>query len=535
MSLLPFLLLTSLGAIAVIAARGRQRMATGVGIAVLALAVLAAAIIRPGQSIAIGTTGIATTDYLRVFLLLATMAALLLAIVGEATERRRGAPVVALGILATSALALSLPDARIAVLAATAGGAFGALVALIPDAGRTGATVGTRVLRATAVAGTMAIAATAWIGRDLSDLAAQPIVFGLAYLAFALAVAIRFGAIPAHTWAARLTDAVPETTLPLVTAIAPAALAIVALAWADASVAPLALDMTSVRFVVLVVAIASIFLASIAALIQDDIEHVVGYAIVGDAGVVLLAVASLDPASWAPARTWILAFIVARSAFAAWAAATRATFGTGRLLDLRGWAVRAPILAGVLAIVVVASIGLPGLAAAEARGELISLVLDGPIAYLVMLGTLSPLLYYGRLFVIGVARPASGPRVAWRPIASGLDLTDLRASLGRAWADNRLVIATAGAGVLAILALTVSAGAFGGPEAAAGLPPSVGVSVESFAPGASQGPVEPGASDPPSVQPSTAPAASSEPSTEPVASSEPAASSQPTVEPVPTS
>jgi NADH-quinone oxidoreductase subunit N len=542
MSLLPFLLLTSIGVVAVIAARDRERLATGIGIAVLALSVIAAAIIKPGQSIAIGASGIATTEYLRVFLMLAAMAALLMAVVGEATERRRDAPVVALGILATCALALSLPDARIAVLAATAGGAFGALVALVPDAGRTGATVGTRVLRATAVAGTMAIAATAWIGRDLSELAAQPIVFGLAYLAFALAVAIRFGAIPAHTWAARLTDAVPETTLPLVTAIAPAALAIVALAWADASVAPLALDLTSVRFVVLAVAIASIILASIAALIQDDIEHIVGYAIVGDAGVVLLAVAALDPAAWAPARTWILAFIVARSAFAAWAAATRATFGTGRLLDLRGWAVRAPILAVILAIVVVASIGLPGLAAAEARGQLITLVLDGPVAYVVMLGTLSPLLYYGRLFAIGVERPVTGPRVAWRPVVSGLDLTDVRASLGRTWADNRLVIATGGAGLLAILALVVSAGAFGGPGAAAGLPPTVGASVESFAPGESGLPAEPGASDTPTVQPSTAPASSIEaspssppspsiqasPSAEPSPSTAPSPSAQPT-------
>ena len=89
----------------------------------------------------------------------------------------------------------------------------------------------------------MAIAATAWIGRDLSELAAQPVVFGLAYLAFALAVAIRFGAIPFHTWAARLTDTVPESTLPLVTAWAPAAFAIVALAWADASIAPLLVDL----------------------------------------------------------------------------------------------------------------------------------------------------------------------------------------------------------------------------------------------------------------------------------------------------
>src|SRR5918995_369231 len=121
--------------------------------------------------------------------------------------------------------------ALVALLAATAGGGFGALVTLAPVGGRGAATVGTRVLRATVVSGTMAVAATAWIGRDLTDLAAQPVVFGLAYLAFALAVALRFGAIPAHQWAARLTDSVPETTLPLVTALGPAALAIVALAW----------------------------------------------------------------------------------------------------------------------------------------------------------------------------------------------------------------------------------------------------------------------------------------------------------------
>jgi len=525
MSLLPFLLLTGLGAIAVVALRSRPRIATPVGVAALFLAVVAAALIRPSQSIGIGTSGIATTEYLRIFLLLAALATLLLAIVAEATEDRGDAPAVALGILATCGLALSLPDARVAVLAATAAGAFGALVTLVPDRGRTGATVGTRVLRATAVSGTMAIAAAAWIGRDLSQLAAQPIVFGIAYLAFALAVAIRFGAIPAHQWAARLTDAVPETTLPLVTAIAPAALAIVALAWADASIAPLALDLSSARFVVLAVAIASIFLASVAAFIQDDIEHIVGYAIVGDAGVVMLAVAALDPAAWAPARIWILAFVVARSAFAAWAAATRATFGTGRVAELRGWALRAPILGVVLGLVVVASIGLPGLAAAEARGQLIALVLEGPVAAIVMLGTLSPLLYYGRLFAVGIDRTGGIERVGWRPAFDRIDLTNVRVSLRRAWADNRNVTATAGAAVLAILALFVSAGAFGGPQAAAGLPPVVGESVESFGPGESEAPA---ASDAPTVEPSPG-AASTTPSLEP-----PGLSPEPSFEALPT-
>ena len=330
--------------------------------------------------------------------------------IGAAVGSRRDAGAVTLAILGTAGLALAVPDPRIAVLAATAGGVFGALVCIAPLGGRAGATVGVRVLRATVVAGTMAIAATAWIGRDLSDLAAQPVVFGLAYLAMAIAVAIRFGAIPLHAWAARLTDSVPETTLPQVTAWGPAALAIVAVAWADTSIAPLLVDVENARLVVLAIAIASILLASIAALIQDDLEHVVGYAIIGDAGVVMLAVAALDPAAWAPARMWILSFVVARSAFAAWAAATRTTFSTGRITDLRGWAIRSPLLAVGFVAVVVASIGLPGLAAFEARGTLIDLTLGGPAALIVWIGVLSPILYYGRLFAIGLGRPEPGHR-----------------------------------------------------------------------------------------------------------------------------
>jgi formate hydrogenlyase subunit 3/multisubunit Na+/H+ antiporter MnhD subunit len=271
-------------------------------------------------------------------------------------------------------------------------------------------------------------------------------------------------------------------------------------------------------------------LSSFAAWIQDDIEHIVGYAIVGDAGVVMLAIAALDPAAWAPARIWILAFVVVRSAFAAWAAATRATFGTGRIAELRGWLVRAPLLAAVLGLVIVGSIGLPGLAAANARGALVDRVLDGPLEILVLLGTLSPLLYYGRLVAIGIERPGSHPRVeGWRPVVTKLDLTDLRVWLARTWSDNRLVSATGGAALLAVLALVVSAGAFGATEAAAGLPPTIEVSVESFAPGESGAPAE---SDAP-VE-SEAPSASEAPADSSTPGSLPPSSTGPSFEPVPT-
>ena len=321
------------------------------------------------------------------------------------------------------------------MLVATAGGLFGVLVTLIPGNGRAGATVGIRETRAVIVAGALAIAATAWFGRDLSQLAAQPVVFGLAYLAFAVAVAMRFGAIPFHLWAARLTDVVPETALPVLTAMAPASLAIVALAWTDASVTPLLVDVGSARLLVIGIGVASIFLAAIAAFVQDDLEHVLGYSIVGDAGVVMLALATLDPEAWAPARLWILVFVVTRSAFAAWVAGIRAGFYTGRIADLRGWVWRSPILAGAFALVVVAAVGFPGLDSFDARKSIVDLAIDGQLATLVLLGTLAPLAYYGRLLAVGLTRPdrAVEAGIAWRPHLARPDVTAVRSWLGRTW------------------------------------------------------------------------------------------------------
>lgn len=484
MSLAVYLIVTLGFAAVTLATRARGTLSTAIGLAGLLAATLAALAIDPTELVAIGQSGLAASAYVRLFLVLGSLVGLGLALAGLASGTRRDAPMVTLATLGIAGLTLTLTDPRSAVVAATAGGLFGVWLTLAPGEDRTGATLGIRELRAVIVAGTMAMAATAWIGRDLTQLAAQPVVFGLAYLCFALAVAVRFGAIPFHLWAARLTDAAPETALPIITVLAPASLAIVALAWTDASIAPLLVDLELERIVVLAVAVASIVLAALAALVQDDLEHVVGYSIVGDAGVVLLALAVLDPAGWAPARIWILVFIVTRSAFAAWAGGIRTVFRTGRIADLRGWAVRSPILAVAFGLIVVAGVGLPGLVAFEARSSLVALALDGPIASLVLIGTFAPLTYYGRLLAIGLGRPAGpvDPATDWRPHLQRLDLTAPIAWFRTTWDLNRAFSGAVIAALLGLLALATSAGAFGGPAAAAGLPAILEGPSESFAP-----------------------------------------------------
>src|SRR6185503_16162262 len=275
----------------------------------LAASLIAALAIRPAETIVIGGATIATTDFLRLFLVLGCLSGLALALVGAAAGTRRDAPAVMLGTLATAALALSLPDARIAVPAATIGGLLGVLVTLVPIGARVGATVGIREVRAVIIAGALAIAAAAWIARPLGDLAIQPQVFGLAYLCFAIAVAIRFGVVPFHFWAARLADAAPEVTLPVLTAWGPAALAVVALAWIDSAVAPVLPEVGAERAVLIGIGVVTIVLATFAASIQDDLEHVLGYSIMGDAGVIILGLAALGTEAWTPVRVWILAFV----------------------------------------------------------------------------------------------------------------------------------------------------------------------------------------------------------------------------------
>ncbi|MBI3747776.1 MAG: hypothetical protein HY262_02860 [Chloroflexi bacterium] len=488
MSLTVFLAVTLGFAALALVTRRHPELSTALGVTGLLVATLAAWSLNPAEVVAIGQGGLGGSPYVRLFLVLGSLVGLGLAVTGLATGTRRDAPMVTLATLGIAGLTLTLADPRTAVAAATAGGLSGVWLTLAPGEDRMGATLGIRELRAVVVAGAMAIAATAWIGRDLTQLAAQPVVFGLAYLALALAVAVRFGAIPFHLWAARLTDAAPETALPIITVLAPATLAIVALAWNDAMIAPLFVDLEAERTVVLLVAILSIVFAATAARVHDDLEHVVGYSIIGDAGIVLLSLAVLDPAGWAPARIWILAFIVGRSAFAAWAGAIRAAFQSARIDDVRGWAIRSPILTVAFALVVLAAVGLPGLLAFEARASLVSLALDGPAATLVFVATFAPLTYYARLLAVGLGRPVRPePPTDWRPHLKAFEVTSPLAWARSTWDLNRAFSAAMIAALLGVLALGTSVGAFGEADAAAAIPATLEGPTESFAPPLSSG------------------------------------------------
>src|SRR5450759_589492 len=151
---------------------------------------------------------------------------------------------------------------------------------------------------------------------------------------------------------------------------------------------------------------ATLLLGTVAALIQDEVEHVVAYTIVADAGVTLLALAAPDPADRDAARACVLVFPTTRSTMIGWTIAFRAAFGTGRLRDTTGWLRRGPARGVALAGILLAAVGWPGLLAWDARLAILQFATAGPALLLAYAGSLGTGAAICRLLVVGGGRPS---------------------------------------------------------------------------------------------------------------------------------
>ena len=252
--------------------------------------------------------------------------------------------------------ALAAADAGVGFALLTAGGIAAALGPLAwPRGGPADpATAGLRALRPIAAAGLMALLAVAWGASPAGPLSAVDplgvvdpafeVAIGMGLLPVAAAVVIRFGAIPAHIWAARFAESVPAGAIPATLGWGAAGFALVALGWLDVTIAPVGARLTTERGLIAVVAAASVLLGGLAALLHDDLEHVLGYSIVQDAGVALLAFAVDQPEARLAGRDWLIGMVAVKTGLAAWVLVTRSTFGVRRLSELGGWASSSPIL-----------------------------------------------------------------------------------------------------------------------------------------------------------------------------------------------
>jgi hypothetical protein len=130
-----------------------------------------------------------------------------------------------------------------------------------------------------------------------------------------------------------------------------------------------------------------------------------------------------------------------------------------------------PILGLAFALVLVGAVGLPGMATFSARGILTQLALPAPFDSLVLLGAFAPIVYLGRILVIGLdrksdaARAAEGALPRLRGLGRGAWTATSVAAVIRAvpgaLRENRFVLAAGSAVIVGVIGLAVATGGLG--------------------------------------------------------------------------
>ena len=487
MSLLPVLAVAGGGALFAVAFRSRRWIGTLVGLGGLAALLLTLWAVAPGTPLIVGDGTLQLTPYARVFLGVGIAGSLGVVVVGRLATWEPTAPAVVLAAACGLGVTLGVGGALPGLLAAGATAALAAAVGLAQPATPYRARALARELRGAAVAVAVGVGAVSLVPEAIGGLAVEPQAAGLAAVAAGLALGHRFGVIPLHARVARLTDAAPPSALPVLLALLPASWAVVFLGWSSGTLAPAVQVLGWDGTLLVLLGLTTLVLGAVAAFVQDDIDRVVAYTIVLDAGVVLLGFAALDQAGRDAVRSWLIPFIATRTALVGWTIAFRAAFGTTRLSETRGWLRRAPALGAALAVIGVAIVGWPGLLVWDTRLAALQAATAGPALIVASLASLGAAVALARVLGTGFGRPdarvlaapgelvrvpaglRAAARAARRP--EGRRLVTLRAAareMRPLLELNRTALRALVVVMLAGIAALAAAGAFGIGEAARG-------------------------------------------------------------------
>jgi NADH:ubiquinone oxidoreductase subunit 2 (subunit N) len=419
MSLVPFLAVCAAGALLGLLTLPFPRVARFVAVATLAAAFVAALAMKPADQLTVGQVQLVASWYTGLFLSAAAASCLLLCVLGLAVGWPERLAPAALATFGGLAVAFTATDPGVVFAALAASAVPAALVAIRPAAQPHALDISLAELRTLGLIAAGALVASALVLQPAWAASDPTFVFALAYLALGLAVAVRFGAVPFHVPAARLSNGKAKLGLALPLVWIPAGLGIVALSWDTSVFQSQSSWLDAAVAGVQLVAIATLVLGALGALLHNELEEIATYSIIQDAGFVLLALAARDADAAEPTRLWLLVFIVAKSALVAWVATLSSTFGSSGLQDLRGWFRRSPVLGLALVVIAVATLGWPGSAVYEARATLVRLALPSQLQFLGFVGALGALAYYGRLIAVGLVAPgdrvsaSDGERLRW--------------------------------------------------------------------------------------------------------------------------
>jgi formate hydrogenlyase subunit 3/multisubunit Na+/H+ antiporter MnhD subunit len=412
MSLGMFLVVCGTGAVLGLADRQSGRIGRWAGPIGLLAALAAALFIGSTTRVTIGDVDLVGSQYSGRFLACAAGSALLACLVATASGWPDRLAPAALVSFAGLAVATTAVDSGVALAAGAASATAGAIV-IVRSTPR-GQPVDGRLaeIRTIAVVAAALLFAAVAVLRPAWNAASDAPVFVLAFFGLGIALAIRSGAVPFHVPAARLGHVAAPLAPALLLVWIPAGVGLLAISWSATTFCIRNDWLNAAVAVVQTVAVATLVLGALAALVHDELEEIAAYSIVADSGFVLLALASRSDAAAEPARLWLLVFVAAKTGLVAWAAATARAFGTSHLGRLRGWLRRTPLLGLALVAIAVATLGWPGSAVYEARSTLIRLALPAQLQFLFVVAMVLSVACYGRLLAVGLLPSTEDVRTA---------------------------------------------------------------------------------------------------------------------------
>lgn len=227
-----------------------------------------------------------------------------------------------------------------------------------------------------------------------------PLKGGSPLLAVGLALTVaglsfKLAAVPAHAWLPDVAEGAPAPSAAFLT-IAPKVGAAVALARLTALFAP---EVGSIRVLVAILAVATMTLANLAALKQDDVRRLIGWSSVSQSGYALLAVtvAGLSSDAMPALVFFLLGYALANLAAFSVVAHLR---GRTALADYAGLGRVTPGMSLALALAFLSLVGIPPLGGFVGKLLLFKVAIDDGYTWLAVVAVLNSVLslyYYLRV------------------------------------------------------------------------------------------------------------------------------------------
>jgi NADH-quinone oxidoreductase subunit N len=195
------------------------------------------------------------------------------------------------------------------------------------------------------------------IGRALAGGTGNPVLAGLGGMMLVAGFGFKMSLVPFHAWSPDTYQGAPSPFVGFLSVAPKVASALVLMRVLDPVLA-----MAGFRWadLVAVLAVLSMVVGNLFALVQKDIKRMLAYSGIAHMGYLLIALATLTPDSHGPVLVYLLAYALMNAgAFTVVAILYRRTGEPHLIGELSGWGYRFPLLAGCLTVCMISLAGIP--------------------------------------------------------------------------------------------------------------------------------------------------------------------------------